>query len=149
MCIWFDLHPGLRCLFIRGIPARLIKISANQSNGLTEEPLGRKKDAINLFLVINFRTIAKITANSPVVLIGQPWRRGRQEFKKNGLWAKQQLCKCTFLGRLLHHGLRRKASRQCEVFLIADVTKGRQMFLILFELGWNAIRIQHHKNLNN
>ena len=23
------------------------------------------------------------------------------------------------------------------------------MFLILFELGWNAIRIQHHKNLNN
>ena len=64
MCIWFDLHPGLRCLFIRGIPARLIKISANQSNGLTEEPLVRKKDAINLFL------IAKITANSPVVLIG-------------------------------------------------------------------------------
>ena len=72
MFIWFDLHPGLRCLFIRGIPARLIKISANQSNGLTEEPLGRKKDAINLFLVINFRMIAKITANSPVVLIGQP-----------------------------------------------------------------------------
>ena len=70
MCIWFDLHPGLRCLFIRGIPARLIKISANQSNGLTEEPLVSKKDAINLFLVINFRMIAKITANSPVVLIG-------------------------------------------------------------------------------
>ena len=70
MCIWFDLHPGLRCLFIRGIPARLIKISVNQSNGLTEEPLVRKKDAINLFLVINFRMIAKITANSPVVLIG-------------------------------------------------------------------------------
>ena len=72
MCIWFDRHAGLRCLFIRGIPARLIKISANQSNRLTEEPLGRKKDAINLFLVINFRMIAKITANSPVVLIGQP-----------------------------------------------------------------------------
>ena len=136
----FDLHAGLRCLFIRGIPARLIKISAR-----------KKKDAINLFLVINFRMIAKITANSPVVLIGQPWRRGQQEifFKKNGLWAKQQLLKCTFLGRRLHHGLRRKTSRQCEVFLIADVTKGRQIFLILFELGWNAIRIQHHKNLKN